>query len=104
MRLWLNPGLNRGQKLYTDLTPQKSLLPCLMTDIYHNLAFTNEFLLLFQVESILLSIISMLSGPNDESPSNVEAAISDCWLLIFLFLFISKELCCATCEYENALS
>ena len=46
----------------------------------------------------------MLSGPNDESPSNVEAAISDCWLLIFLFLFITKELCCATCEYENASS
>nr|VDD09815.1 unnamed protein product [Brassica oleracea] len=27
-----------------------------------------------QVESIVLSIISMLSGPNDESPANVEAA------------------------------
>ncbi|KAJ4885179.1 Ubiquitin-conjugating enzyme E2 14 [Raphanus sativus] len=26
------------------------------------------------VESIVLSIISMLSGPNDESPANVEAA------------------------------
>ncbi|KAL0647035.1 hypothetical protein Bca4012_045326 [Brassica carinata] len=26
------------------------------------------------VESIMLSIISMLSGPNDESPANVEAA------------------------------
>nr|POE88695.1 inner membrane protein albino3, chloroplastic [Quercus suber] len=28
------------------------------------------------VESIVLSIISMLSGPNHESPSNVEAAIN----------------------------
>ncbi|RVW49499.1 Ubiquitin-conjugating enzyme E2 7 [Vitis vinifera] len=28
----------------------------------------------FQVESIVLSIISMLSSPNDESPANVEAA------------------------------
>nr|GMD57578.1 ubiquitin-conjugating enzyme E2 7-like [Ipomoea batatas] len=27
------------------------------------------------VESIVLSIISMLSGPNDESPANVEAAV-----------------------------
>lgn len=27
-----------------------------------------------QVESIMLSIISMLSSPNDESPANVEAA------------------------------
>lgn len=29
-----------------------------------------------QVESIVLSIISMLSSPNDESPANVEAAVS----------------------------
>ena len=63
-----------------------------MTDIYHNLTCSNVFLLLFQVESIVLSIISMLSGPNDESPANVEAAVSDCSLLIFLVLFISKEL------------
>lgn len=27
-----------------------------------------------QVESIVLSIISMLSAPNDESPANVDAA------------------------------
>lgn len=31
-----------------------------------------------QVESIVLSIISMLSSPNDESPANVEAAVSVC--------------------------
>ncbi|KAJ0046520.1 hypothetical protein Pint_06263 [Pistacia integerrima] len=28
-----------------------------------------------QVESIVLSIISMLSSPNDESPANVDAAL-----------------------------
>lgn len=39
----------------------------------------------FQVESIMLSIISMLSGPNDESPANVEAAVS-------FFLLISYDL------------
>ncbi|KAG7036916.1 Ubiquitin-conjugating enzyme E2 7 [Cucurbita argyrosperma subsp. argyrosperma] len=33
------------------------------------------------VESIVLSIISMLSSPNDESPANVEAAVSDCSFL-----------------------
>jgi ubiquitin-protein ligase len=32
-----------------------------------------------QVETILLSIISMLSSPNDESPANIDAAVSD-WL------------------------
>ncbi|KAG5533420.1 hypothetical protein RHGRI_027550 [Rhododendron griersonianum] len=39
------------------------------------------------VESIVLSIISMLSSPNDESPANVEAAVSVhslCFLSAFL--------------------
>jgi hypothetical protein len=30
----------------------------------------------YQVETILLSIISMLSSPNDESPANIDAAVS----------------------------
>ncbi|KAM3333617.1 hypothetical protein ACQJBY_028610 [Aegilops geniculata] len=33
-----------------------------------------NFGLHLQVESIVLSIISMLSSPNDESPANIEAA------------------------------
>jgi ubiquitin-protein ligase len=28
------------------------------------------------VESIILSVISMLSDPNDESPANIDAAVS----------------------------
>lgn len=28
------------------------------------------------VETILISVISMLSSPNDESPANIEAAVS----------------------------
>lgn len=35
-----------------------------------------NFGLHLQVESIVLSIISMLSSPNDESPANIEAAVS----------------------------
>lgn len=31
-------------------------------------------LVLLQVESIVISIIAMLSSPNDESPANVDAA------------------------------
>ncbi len=42
-----------------------------------------------QVETILLSIISMLSSPNDESPANIDAAVSDqlsvCFALQSLF-------------------
>lgn len=38
---------------------------------------------LFQVESIVLSIISMLSSPNDESPANVEAAVSFKFKVLF---------------------
>lgn len=33
------------------------------------------------VETILLSVISMLADPNDESPANVDAAVSDDVLL-----------------------
>lgn len=43
--------------------------------------------LLFQVESIMLSIISMLSGPNDESPANVEAAVSHFNLLSLISFY-----------------
>lgn len=28
------------------------------------------------VETIIISVISMLSSPNDESPANIEAAVS----------------------------
>lgn len=31
------------------------------------------------VETILLSVISMLADPNDASPANVDAAVSDTW-------------------------
>ncbi|KAL5992006.1 Ubiquitin-conjugating enzyme 13 [Asimina triloba] len=40
------------------------------------------------VESIVLSIISMLSSPNDESPANVEAAVSTSSNSSFLFSLV----------------
>ena len=40
------------------------------------IVFNLNFGLHLQVESIVLSIISMLSSPNDESPANIEAAVS----------------------------
>lgn len=33
------------------------------------------------VETILISVISMIADPNDESPANVDAAVSDVGLL-----------------------
>jgi ubiquitin-conjugating enzyme E2 G1 len=30
------------------------------------------------VEQIIVSVISMLSDPNDESPANIDAAVSSC--------------------------
>lgn len=42
-----------------------------------------------QVESIVLSIISMLSSPNDESPANVEAAVSSNNYFYLLDCFIA---------------
>lgn len=35
---------------------------------------TSVLATVLQVESIMLSIISMLSSPNDESPANIDAA------------------------------
>lgn len=37
-------------------------------------AHTVHAVVLLQVESIMISIISMLSSPNDESPANIDAA------------------------------
>lgn len=36
------------------------------------------------VETILISVISMLADPNDESPANVDAAVSRKFFLIFV--------------------
>lgn len=75
-------------------------LQCLLfcSDSY---TFCND-LLKTQVESIVLSIISMLSSPNDESPANIEAAVSSNNTLYYYVLFyglcffISRLIvCCA---------
>lgn len=39
-----------------------------------HLNVTSDSLHMLQVETIMLSIISMLSSPNDESPANIDAA------------------------------
>lgn len=39
------------------------------------------------VETILISVISMLADPNDESPANVDAAVS-------IRVYIQENLCC----------
>jgi ubiquitin-protein ligase len=44
-----------------------------------------------QVESIVLSIISMLSSPNDESPANIEAAVSAPYNIPSLSLWVGKQ-------------
>jgi ubiquitin-protein ligase len=36
------------------------------------------------VESIIVSVISMLSDPNDESPANIDAAVSLAYVLLYL--------------------
>ena len=41
------------------------------------------------VESILLSVISMIADPNDESPANVDAAV--CILYLFLLNAIMHD-------------
>lgn len=37
------------------------------------------------VETILISVISMLADPNDESPANVDAAVSNMYIYKILY-------------------
>jgi ubiquitin-conjugating enzyme E2 G1 len=40
-------------------------------------------------ETILLSVISMLSDPNDQSPANIEAAVRTKYFgLVYIFFFL----------------
>lgn len=46
------------------------------------------------VETILISVISMLADPNDESPANVDAAVSILLLSeMYICLAIFKNIC-----------
>lgn len=54
----------------------------------------NTLHVILQVESIVLSIISMLSSPNDESPANVEAAVSLIIILCYTLIVLLKPTCC----------
>jgi len=43
------------------------------------------------VETIMVSVISMLADPNDESPANLDAAVSNVLLLFFSMSYISTK-------------
>lgn len=78
-----NFGANpRELVCYFLSTPNDSIFLVTCRDIYI-LLMSNIIHVFLQVESIVLSIISMLSSPNDESPANVEAAVS---LPFFFFI------------------
>ena len=51
------------------------------------------------VETILISVISMLADPNDESPANVDAAVS---YSVELCVFIIRNACVGNQEYQMA--
>ena len=44
------------------------------------------------VETILISVISMLADPNDESPANVDAAVRVYFMCLFVYnIFVTKK-------------
>lgn len=45
-----------------------------MLSLHHHSQLVCSTTLHTQVETIMISIISMLSSPNDESPANIDAA------------------------------
>jgi len=51
------------------------------------------------VESILISVISMLSDPNDQSPANLDAAVrflSSVLTLVLFNLLLDSKCCCSS--------
>lgn len=56
------------------------------------------------VETILISVISMLADPNDESPANVDAAVSRFPLVALSCGCLRFFICCdCFCKYVNYL-
>lgn len=53
---------------------------------------SERWLPIHTVETILMSVISMISDPNDESPANVDAAVSAApfWLIFQNGVFFSS--------------
>lgn len=47
------------------------------------------------VETIMISVISMLADPNGDSPANVDAAVSPCYNF-FKLMFLRRLLVCLT--------
>ena len=52
-------------------------------------------------QSILLSVISMLSNPNDESPANIEAAVRDLSLLTHIYIPANTTWPCLQKEWRE---
>ena len=54
---------------------------------------SERWLPIHTVESILMSVISMISDPNDESPANVDAAVSTALFSVISQVVISFPSC-----------
>lgn len=54
---------------------------------------SERWLPIHTVESILMSVISMISDPNDESPANVDAAVSTAFFPVISQVVISLPSC-----------
>jgi len=48
---------------------------------------SERWLPIHTVETIIVSVISMLAEPNDESPANVDAAVSHCSLIKWICIY-----------------
>ena len=69
-----NPTPNPNNKVYADGRVCISILHTAGDDPHGYEAASERWSPVHTVETIMVSIISMLSSPNDESPANVDAA------------------------------
>ena len=87
-------GINRYLFLFSTLV-------CHLESHYPTQLFTGDdkwgyedaserWLPIHTVETIIISVISMLSSPNDESPANIEAAVSLLSLIRSLLICVER--------------
>ena len=55
---------------------------------------SERWLPIHTVETILMSVISMISDPNDESPANVDAAVSAASFSVIFLIIVYQSFYC----------
>jgi hypothetical protein len=68
--------------------------------LYEQESATERWRPILGVEQVIISVISMLSDPNDDSPANIDAAVSTpSWIVSYVDLL--GDVCCCAVSRKN---